>query len=166
MLKCLTIVLLSVCSIVVARSASSGQKTPNLINSNNEDYYIEKDQELNQTDIPSELNFWNDITLLYKIYSQCTKDNLAVCLKIKLLAALEKASRTGKEFTIIDGIKFVQDNEIQANPAPIMSESDIKEILPRSLNEKEDSLNSMLFEKAFEFIRSHTLQVNHEFSYG
>ncbi|XP_055383028.1 uncharacterized protein LOC129613113 [Condylostylus longicornis] len=107
----------------------------------------------------TENNFWNDFSLFYKVYRQCAKEDLTVCLKIKLLAGLEKASRSIKEFNLISGIKFIRDDNVQENLELPISENEIISNLPRSLEAKDETLNNMILSKIQSFIKSHTLQI-------
>lgn len=50
---------------------------------------------------------WKDMSMVYRIYQQCSGDNMSVCLKVKLLTGLEKAFRSAKSLSLMEGIQFV-----------------------------------------------------------
>lgn len=112
---------------------------------------------------PKETSIWNDLSFLYKIYQQCAKDNLTVCLKVKLLAGLEKAFKTSRELKIYQGVKFVkiEDNEEDNEVSSVaLSEKEIEAQLPRALESRDSSLNQMILTRVLSFLQSFTLQVN------
>ncbi|KAH8361908.1 uncharacterized protein LOC110176654 [Drosophila serrata] len=104
--------------------------------------------------------FWKDMSMVYRIYQQCTGDNMSVCLKVKLLTGLEKAFRSAKTLALTDGIQFVSSGGESAEPkrAPI-NEQDIEAVLPRSVDAKEQVLNNMIMKRLSNFLQDHTLQV-------
>lgn len=113
---------------------------------------------------PKESSIWNDLSFLYKIYQQCAKDNLTVCLKVKLLAGLEKAFKSSRELKIYQGVKFVkiedndEDNEVSSG---VMSEKEIESQLPRALESRDSTLNQMILTRVLSFLQSFTLQVRY-----
>ncbi|XP_016995823.2 uncharacterized protein Osi8 [Drosophila takahashii] len=104
--------------------------------------------------------FWKDMSLVYRIYQQCTGDNMSVCLKVKLLTGLEKAFRSAKTLSLTEGIQFVSSGGESEEPkrAPI-NEQDIESVLPRSVDAKEQVLNNMILKRVGNFLQDHTLQV-------
>ncbi|KAH8295184.1 hypothetical protein KR018_008377 [Drosophila ironensis] len=108
---------------------------------------------------------WKDMSLVYRIYQQCSGDNMSVCLKVKLLTGLEKAFRSSKTLSLTDGIQFVssggESGEEASQRAPI-SEQDIEAVLPRSVDAKEQVLNNMILKRVGNFLQDHTLQVKFE----
>lgn len=111
---------------------------------------------------PKESSIWNDLSFLYKIYQQCAKDNLTVCLKVKLLAGLEKAFKNSRELKVYQGVKFVkiedneEDNEVNS---VALSEKEIEAQLPRAMESRDSSLNQMILTRVLSFLQSFTLQV-------
>ncbi|XP_017130827.1 uncharacterized protein LOC108148336 [Drosophila elegans] len=104
--------------------------------------------------------FWKDMSMVYRIYQQCTGDNMSVCLKVKLLTGLEKAFRSAKTLPLTEGIQFVSSGAASEDPkrAPI-NEQDIEAVLPRSVDAKEQVLNNMILKRVGNFLQDHTLQV-------
>ncbi|XP_068157209.1 uncharacterized protein Osi8 [Drosophila tropicalis] len=109
----------------------------------------------------SAVSFWKDMSLVYRIYQQCTGENMSVCLKVKLLTGLEKAFRSAKSLTLFEGVQFVSsspDNQ-QRSKLPSISEQDIEAVLPRGVDAKEQVLNSMIMKRVGNFLQDHTLQI-------
>lgn len=108
-------------------------------------------------------SFWKDLSLVYRIYQQCTGENMSVCLKVKLLTGLEKAFRTAKTLTLFEGIQFVSsstaDKAQKRFHQPAISEQDIEAVLPRGIDAKDQVLNSMIMKRLGSFLQDHTLQV-------
>lgn len=110
----------------------------------------------------SSTSFWKDLSLVYRIYQQCTGENMSVCLKVKLLTGLEKAFRTAKTLTLFEGIQFVSSTADKAQKRfhqPAISEQDIEAVLPRGIDAKDQVLNSMIMKRLGSFLQDHTLQV-------
>ncbi|XP_022220816.1 uncharacterized protein LOC111073011 [Drosophila obscura] len=109
--------------------------------------------------------FWKDMSLVYRIYQQCTGENMSVCLKVKLLTGLEKAFRSAKTLSLFEGVQFVASGsgsgseEQKRAKLPPISEQDIVAVLPRSTDAKDQVLNSMIFKRVGNFLQDHTLQV-------
>ncbi|XP_017103609.2 uncharacterized protein Osi8 [Drosophila bipectinata] len=103
---------------------------------------------------------WKDMSMVYRIYQQCSGDNMSVCLKVKLLTGLEKAFRSAKTLPLMDGIQFVssggESEEIKRAP---INEQDIEAVLPRSLEAKDQVLNNMILKRVGNFLQDHTLQI-------
>ncbi|GLV32670.1 Osiris 8 [Carabus blaptoides fortunei] len=120
--KCVIIAFFAVVALSSARSTTSSQT--NAI-----------PQETARAD---ESSFASDLRFLYKIYQECSVTDLSTCLKLKLVTAMDRASRS---FPVVQ------------------SEAEIEASLPRALNDREDALNSLILDKIFDFFQTHTLQV-------
>lgn len=99
----------------------------------------------------------SDLKSLYHTYQECNSAELSSCLKLKLIETVDRISRAKNEIRLVDGISFVKDSKNQEED--IQTVDDIKNNLPRSMDEKERALNNMLFDKLMSFIKGHTLQV-------
>lgn len=130
--------------------ASVARSTPNQQNA------IPQEEGRSENDATSYLG---DFRFLLKTYHDCAQTDLSSCLKLKLVTALDRASRSFKDVSILEGVSFVKDNAAPVDKTPAKSESELEASLPRSLNEKEDTLNGLILEKIFGFFQSHTLQV-------
>uniref|UniRef100_A0A1A9W5N0 Uncharacterized protein n=1 Tax=Glossina brevipalpis TaxID=37001 RepID=A0A1A9W5N0_9MUSC len=109
----------------------------------------------------STTNVWKDLSLVYRLYQQCSGENLSVCLKVKLLTGLEKALRSTRNLKFVEGIQFVKSKSDSTDTKikPILNEKDIEAILPRALEAKEQTLNNMIFKRLANFLQDHTLQI-------
>ncbi|XP_062124099.1 uncharacterized protein LOC133837379 [Drosophila sulfurigaster albostrigata] len=109
----------------------------------------------------SSSGIWKDLSLVYRIYQQCTGENMAVCLKLKLLTGLEKAFRSAKTLSLFEGVQFVASGEEMQKRAhlPPISEQDIEAVLPRGIDAKDQVLNSMIMKRLGSFLQDHTLQI-------
>lgn len=102
---------------------------------------------------------FNDLRYIYRTYQECSTTDLTVCLKIKLLTSLDRASRSVGNVSIGDDIKLVRQESSPVDETPIKSTEEIEESLPRSLSDKQTALNSLIFSKIVNFFNTHTLQV-------
>lgn len=100
---------------------------------------------------------FGDLRYVYQVYKECSSADLSSCLKLKLIGAMDRISRS-LDLTLADGVTLTKDNGVADEPAP-RSEQEIEASLPRALNDKEDALNSMILDKAVNFFRSHTLKL-------
>lgn len=105
-------------------------------------------------------SFMGDLKYVYKVYQECSASDLTSCLKLKLVSAMDRVSRSFTEIPVFEGVKFVKDPKaVEATPQESKTEAEIEANLPRSLEDREDALNNMISEKVSNFIGSHTLQV-------
>lgn len=58
-----------------------------------------------------------------------------------------------------DGVTFVRDDPVSHEDEPPKSLQEIEGSLPRALDDKEDALNTMIFDKVVKFFQSHTLKL-------
>lgn len=117
---------------------------------------IHHQEEARSQESPSYLG---DLRYVYKVYKECAAVDLTSCLKLKLVAAMDRAARSYADMSLFDGVSFVKDPNAAATPIESKTETEIEADLPRSLSERDDALNSMIAEKASSFLESHTLQV-------
>lgn len=103
-------------------------------------------------------SYFGDIRYMFKVYQECAATDLASCLKLKLVAAIDRAARSYPTFTLFDGVSFVRQGEVPQE-APTKSEAEIEASLPRSLDEKDQALNTLIADKVSSFFDTHTLQV-------
>lgn len=161
MIKCIVLILCSATVSVLARSAASDYNqltTTDTVISNppNKSQYEPKSSSDSTT-------IWGDFDFLYKTYQKCSKSDMSVCLKLKLVNVLDNAARSMKNIELIQGVKFVtpdeQRNEINVQP-PVQTEEELMRTLPRSLEGKESALTSLIWDKVSTFFQTHTIQVS------
>uniref|UniRef100_A0A182N5P1 Uncharacterized protein n=1 Tax=Anopheles dirus TaxID=7168 RepID=A0A182N5P1_9DIPT len=149
--KCLLVI---GCLATVSFAHSASATLP--ISSNSID---DGQQQPQQQQTPRAGSYLGEIKYLYKTYQDCASADVSTCLKMKLFTILDRVARSAKDFKLSEGVRFVRDQESPADAAPLKTEAQLEAELPRSLDEKERSLNSMLFDKVLSFFQSHTLQV-------
>nr|CAD7433889.1 unnamed protein product [Timema monikensis] len=106
-------------------------------------------------------SFLGDFTYGFRIYSECSREDLSSCLKLKLVAAMNRAARSYlKGVSVLDGVTFVRDPVASdaETSRPLLNEGELEATLPRSLEDKEDTLNGLIVERVVGFFRTHSLQ--------
>lgn len=102
---------------------------------------------------------FGDLRYMYKVYQECAATDLSSCLKLKLVAALDRVAKSYPQISLFDGVSFVKEPNAVVEEST-KSEAEIEASLPRSLNEKDDALNSLIADRVGNFFETHTLQVN------
>lgn len=103
-------------------------------------------------------SYFGDIKYLYKTYQDCSASDLSTCLKLKLYTIIDRVARSNSDFKVYDGVTFVKDGEEQADEAAPKTEDEIEASLPRSLDDKEQTLNTLIMDKIMSYFGSHTLK--------
>ncbi|KYN39948.1 hypothetical protein ALC56_05716 [Trachymyrmex septentrionalis] len=134
-------------AVLTAVSARSAETNP-ISNSINEQ----------QTARSNSNGLFSDLRSVYQVYKECSGAELSPCLKLKLLSAIDRVSRTA-QLNVADGVTLVQDESATNESEPEKSIQEIEASLPRALEDKEDALNSMIFDKIAKFFQSHTLKL-------
>lgn len=141
-LKCL--IFATVAVAVLARSAPASQNS------------VTEEEAPRSQDTSS---YFGDFRYMYKVYQECAATDLSSCLKLKLVAAMDRAAKAYPQLTLFEGVSFVKEGDAKPE-ASTTSEADIEASLPRSLDEKDQALNSLIADKVSNFFQTHTLQVN------
>nr|XP_012228120.1 PREDICTED: uncharacterized protein LOC105675499 [Linepithema humile] len=137
-------VCLAVLTAVSARSAETNP-TSNSINEQ-------------QTARSSGNGIFGELRHVYQVYKECSAAELSPCLKLKLLTAMDRISRSA-QLNVAEGVTLVQDEPIANESEPEKSVQEIEASLPRALEDKEDALNGMIFDRIVKFFQSHTLKL-------
>ncbi|XP_026674962.1 uncharacterized protein LOC113465163 [Ceratina calcarata] len=103
-------------------------------------------------------NVFGDLRQMYQIYKECADEELSPCLKVRLLSAIDRVSRSS-QLNVADGVTFVQDDPVPIAEEEPKSLQEIEASLPRALDDKEDALNTMILDKVVKFFQSHTLKL-------
>ncbi|KAL6432063.1 hypothetical protein ACFW04_006643 [Cataglyphis niger] len=111
-----------------------------------------------QTARSSGIGVFGDLRYVYQVYKECAGAELSPCLKLKLLSAMDRISRN-VQLNVADGVTLVHDESAANESEPEKSLQEIEASLPRALDDKEDALNSMIFDKIVKFFQSHTLKL-------
>lgn len=100
----------------------------------------------------------SDLKYAFNTYQECTTSDLATCLKLKLLKTVDRISRSDKELSLTEGVTFIKDNLVKHESNEVNVEEAVQQ-LPRSLGEKNEALDNLLFDKIMSFFKGHVLQV-------
>ncbi|XP_051169738.1 uncharacterized protein LOC127287059 [Leptopilina boulardi] len=100
---------------------------------------------------------FGDLRYVYQVYKDCSGSELSSCLKLKLLTAMDRVSRS-VQLNIVEGITLVKDDPNTPDEQPKSAE-EIEANLPRALDDREDALNTMILDKIVNFFQSHTLKL-------
>ncbi|KAJ8946004.1 hypothetical protein NQ314_009000 [Rhamnusium bicolor] len=103
-------------------------------------------------------SYFGDLRYVYKVYQECATTDLTSCLKLKLVAALDRAARAYAEISLFDGVAFVKDAKAVPIQDEIKSEAEIEASLPRALEDRDDALNNLIANRITNFFGTHTLQ--------
>lgn len=104
-------------------------------------------------------SYFGDAKYLFKTYQECASQDLSTCLKLKLYTVIDRIARSNSDLKIYDGVTFVSEQAADEDEAPPKSEGEIEASLPRSLDDKEQSLNQMIMDRVLSYFDSHTLKV-------
>lgn len=101
---------------------------------------------------------FGDLRYVYQVYKECSGTELSPCLKLKLLTAIDRVSRSA-QLNVADGVTLVHDESTTNESEPEKSLQEIEASLPRALEDKEDALNGIIFDKIAKFFQSYTLKL-------
>jgi hypothetical protein len=105
-------------------------------------------------------SYFGDAKYLLKTYQDCASQDLSTCLKLKLYTVIDRVARSANDYKIYDGVTFVkEEGTVDEDVSAPKSESEIDASLPRSLDDKEQTLNQMIMDRVLSFFDSHTLKV-------
>lgn len=104
-------------------------------------------------------SYFGDVKYLYKTYQDCSSSDLSTCLKLKLYTVIDRIARSNSDFKVYEGVTFVNEIGVDFDDAPPKTESEIEASLPRSLEDKEQTLNSLIMDRIMSYFGSHTLKV-------
>lgn len=147
--------LVVVCAITASAMCRNTASNYNAINSDQL-----SDKLVGSTDKNDESFFnWMDISSMYNKYVNYSSSDISVFLKMKLLSSIDSVAN--KNFELGNGIRFVRDSSnVDDETSEEFNENAILKTLPRTLNEKEDILSSLIWKRIGKLMRSHTLQVS------
>lgn len=97
------------------------------------------------------------VKYLMRIYEDCHRaDGVLPCLKKKAILFFDRAARM-EAIPVIDGIDVVKTSEPDVKP---ISENEIEANLPRNLEDKDQALSGMLWDRIASFANSRTIQLS------
>ncbi|KAL7019386.1 hypothetical protein ACKWTF_011105 [Chironomus riparius] len=103
-------------------------------------------------------SYFGDAKYLFKTYQECASQDLSTCLKLKLYTVVDRIARSNSDLKIYDGVTFVSE-KVDEEHSPPKSEQEVEASLPRSLDDKEKSLNQMIMDRLLSYFDNHTLKV-------
>ncbi|XP_073963190.1 DUF1676 domain-containing protein Osi12 [Choristoneura fumiferana] len=94
---------------------------------------------------------------MMRIYEECQRtDGIVPCLKKKAILFFDRVARM-EAIPVVDGIEVVKTSEPEVAP---ISEKDIEATLPRNLQDKDETLTTMLWDRIASFANSRTIQLS------
>lgn len=146
--------LIVVCAITASAMCRNTASNYNALNS---DHISDKSVGSNDKNDDSFFN-WMDVSSMWSKYANYSSSDISVFLKMKLLSSIDSVAN--KNFELGNGIRFVRDGSADDEVNEEFNENAILKSLPRTLNEREDILSSMIWKRIGKLMRSHTLQVS------
>jgi hypothetical protein len=103
--------------------------------------------------------------VLYRLTTDCAKtSDMTVCLKMKIVTFLDRMVSLRAPLMINDYISLARDPAYKEGPQgrsmKPLSEAQLEESLPRSMEERSNRLNEMIEEKLDSFLQSRNLQMS------
>lgn len=95
------------------------------------------------------------------VYASCSgESSIAVCLKMKALRYVDRASRSA-DIEVTDGFKIVQTEETKNSRADnARSLNDIESTLPAETEAKEAAIDQAIVDRASKFLSTHTVELS------
>ncbi|RZF48330.1 hypothetical protein LSTR_LSTR010293 [Laodelphax striatellus] len=101
--------------------------------------------------------------LISKILSDCGSDDTSRvmgCLGVKAVSALDRAARA-ERISVLPGVSLIRSDSEDADRAgrALLTEDELQNSLPQDPSERSSRLVDMLFDSAFRFMKTHSLQL-------
>ncbi|XP_069679303.1 uncharacterized protein [Periplaneta americana] len=121
-------------------------------------------QDQTQNEVEDEGN-WK---VLYRLITDCAqKSDMSVCLKMKAVTFLDRAITMKNPLLVNDYLSLARDPSYkdetvgpQGRSLKPLSEAQLEQSLPESLEERSERLDDMLQDKVDKFLQSRTVQLN------
>lgn len=98
--------------------------------------------------------------MLRRVYLECRDDDLSSCLKVQVVRAMDRVARSTRKVALGAGVTLERDADA---PEPQQeqgsADDDLEHTLPRSLPERERSLDKLILEKLFGFLQNYSLRL-------
>jgi hypothetical protein len=103
--------------------------------------------------------------VLYRLITDCAKtSDISVCLKMKVVTFLDRVTSIRAPLQINDYVSLARDPAYKDGPQgrsmKPLSEAQLEESLPRSIEERSSRLDEMIQEKLDNFLQSRSLQMS------
>ncbi|CAH0770410.1 unnamed protein product [Bemisia tabaci] len=119
----------------------------------------------NQVDLGSTLDkpprseFMSDVRTVFRVYEECSKDDLSSCLKSKLVSGLERLSQR-PELALTETISFVRDGPSPSERTEkALGDAEMETFLPRTIDERHSFLNQLIIKQIVDFFTTHSLKI-------
>uniref|UniRef100_A0A336L843 CSON005712 protein n=1 Tax=Culicoides sonorensis TaxID=179676 RepID=A0A336L843_CULSO len=95
-----------------------------------------------------------------RIYDECQKAEFGFvsCMKKKAIAFIDRINRFDA-LNISDGLRITRNDDMPSVSASL-SESDLEQMLPRSVSDRDSTLSNMLIERIAQFFSTRTVQIS------
>ncbi|XP_022184271.2 uncharacterized protein LOC111043593 [Nilaparvata lugens] len=101
---------------------------------------------------------FSDFRYVYQVYEECKNENFATCLKMKLVTTLDSAVRSVRRISLLEGVALVRDDDPSVMAAPPVTREQLDSSLPRALDQRDDTLDALIFDKLMQVFHTHSLQ--------
>lgn len=99
-----------------------------------------------------------DLKILINVLSECLRKDFTLCIKVKAVSAFDQAVRAGN-LPLTDTLTFVRINaDNESSTTPPLTEEELESNLPRSLDDKDKSLDYMLMGRLKKFLKTHAIR--------
>lgn len=98
---------------------------------------------------------------MLRIYDECTRSDggISMCLKKKAVTFIDRISKIDV-INIGDGVRVVGVDNAAVKTAKSLSENELDQMLPRSMEDRDYFLNNMLTDKLANYISGRKIQIN------
>lgn len=98
---------------------------------------------------------------MFRIYDECTRSDggISMCLKKKAVTFIDRISKIDV-INIGDGVRVVGVDNAAVKTAKSLSENELDQMLPRSMEDRDYFLNNMLTDKLASYISGRKIQIN------
>ncbi|KAK3932298.1 putative SufE-like protein [Frankliniella fusca] len=101
------------------------------------------------------------VRMLRRLYLECREDDLSSCLKVQMVRAMDRVARSTRKVALAAGVTLERDADAPEQPADAdagAASDDLEHTLPRSLPERERSLDKLILERLYGFLQNYSLR--------
>lgn len=97
------------------------------------------------------------VRVMRKVYLECRDEDLSSCLKVQMVRAMDRVARSTKKVALATGITLERDADSHVDDKAL-SKDDLESTLPRSLPERERSLDKLIMDRLYSFLQNYSLR--------
>ena len=97
------------------------------------------------------------IRVMRKVYLECQDEELTSCLKVHFIRAMDKVAVNIKEVPLMAGLSLERDPNFKADEK-MLSKDELEATLPRSLPDRERSLDKLIMDRVVSFFQNYSLR--------